>query len=450
MVGGGSNMKEPLWLAEELVTKLKPRYDDVAALVINDDTAMVKLWNTEPSVVQSWMRTRVGLLLAKNRRLLTLEISARKPEDVLKATERIEEIADKVEESELYAPLPEPEGVKTLTGMFDGRVVEALNNPRPYAEAMIDSALSQGVDRVAGTLTLSRVVRALATSKGFSGMEEKTYVEAYLRAFKGEFSGHWAHGSTRLDINALKDVGLKAGQYATITNKKVDFQPGKYSVILSPLVVGNLLGDVAFMASATAVLLGYSMFMKYRLGDVVASEKLSMYDVPHDTSLPRASAFDDEGSPTYDKPIIENGVLKNLLHNSGTAAKMGVKTTGNAGWIFARAWNLNIGLGDFKEDELISELRNGLIITNNWYTRLQNYVEGIFSTVSRDATLLVKDGEILGDVGRVRIASKFSTLMNNIVGISNKPYDIMWWEVRTPTRCGYILAKDINITKPYI
>ncbi len=450
MVGSSSKVGESLSLAEELVTKLKSRYDDVAALVVNDDTVMVKLWNTEPSIVQSWMRTRVGLLLTKNRRLLTLELSARKPEDVLKVVERIEEVADKVEESELYAPLPEPTKVEALTGAFDTRVVEALDNPRPYAEAMIDSALSQGVDRVAGTLTLGKVVRALATSKGFSAVEEKTYVEAYLRAFKNDFSGHWAYGSTRLDINALKEVGLKAGHYATITNKKVDFQPGKYSVVLSPLVVGNLLGDVAFMASATAVLLGYSMFMKYKLGDSVASEKLSIYDVPRDTSLPYATAFDDEGSPTYDKPIIENGVLKNLLHNSGTASKMGVKTTGNAGWVFARAWNLNISLGDLKEDELVSELRNGLIITNNWYTRLQNYVEGIFSTVSRDATLLVKDGEILGDVGRVRIASKFSTLMNNVVGISNKPYDIMWWEVRTPTRCGYFLIKDINITKPYI
>ncbi len=450
MMADKSGVEDILRIAEELVRRLRTEYDDVAALVIGDDTAMVKLWNSEPSVVQSWMRIRVRLLLAKNRRLLTLGISARSPEEVLRACEMIREMAERVEESDLYAPLPEPEKIEPLTGMFDKRIVDAIDNPEPYVEAMVESALSQGVDRVAGTLTLGRVVRALATSRGFGNVEEKTYVEAYLRAFKGDFSGHWAYGSTKLDVNALKDVGMKAGYYATITNRKADFEPGTYSVILSPLVVGNLLGEVAFMASATAILMGYSMFMKNKPGDIVASEKLSIYDVPRDPLLPNATAFDDEGVPTYNKPIIEKGVLKNILHNSGTAQKMGTKTTGNAGWIFARAWNIDIGLGDFKEDELVREMRNGIIITNNWYTRLQNYVEGIFSTVSRDATLLVRNGEIIGNIGRVRIATKFSTLMKNIIGITNKPYEIMWWEVATPTRCGYILAKDINITRPYI
>ena len=40
--------------------------------------------------------------------------------------------------------------------------------------------------------------------------------------------------------------------------------------------------------------------------------------------------FDREGAATHTKHILENGVLKTLLHNRKTAKKAGCKTTGNA------------------------------------------------------------------------------------------------------------------------
>ena len=39
--------------------------------------------------------------------------------------------------------------------------------------------------------------------------------------------------------------------------------------------------------------------------------------------------FDDEGVATYNKAIIKNGVLQTYLYNLTTAAKEGVKSTGN-------------------------------------------------------------------------------------------------------------------------
>lgn len=443
-------MTKAVELGREVVNKLRKDYDDVAILIRTRDRVMVKLWNTEPSVVQSWLTTDVALLLTKAKRVLVLEFSVGEPEEILKAVERISSIAERIEESELYAPLPEPQEVKLIEGSFDINVINAMKDPGKLTRLMIDAAISEGVERIAGTLVLSSDERTLVTSKGFEGSERKTLVEAYVRAFKKEFSGHWAHGSTHLNEKEIKEVGRRAGMYASITNNKADLQPGKYDVILSPLVVGNLMNYVSFMSSALAVLMGYSMFMKFRPGDKIASEKLTLIDAPRDPTLPNAASFDDEGVPTYNKPVIEKGVFHNLLHNSGTATKLGVKSTGNAGWIMPNPWNLHMEPGDLKEEELISELRNGVIITNNWYTRLQNYVEGSFSTVARDAALLVRDGEIVGNVGRVRIATSFSELLNKIEELSKETYDITWWEVRTPIKAPFMLVRNINLTKPYI
>lgn len=443
-------MGEYVEIGRKVVDKLKSKYDDVAVLMKTRDRVMVKLWNTEPSITQSWLTTEVALLLTKSKRVVILEFSVGDPHEALKAVENITGAVEKVEESELYAPLPEPTDVKPVEGSFDPNLVHAMGDPSSLVYDMIDAALSEGAERVAGTLTLNRELRTLATSKGFEGSEERTYIETYLRAFKGEFSGHWAHGSTHINKSEIKKVGMRAGMYATITNKKVDLQPGKYDVVLSPLVVGNLMNYVSFMSSALAVLMGYSMFAKYKPGEKIASEKLTLVDAPRDPTLPNATSFDDEGVPTFNKPIIEEGVFRNLLHNSGTASKLGMKSTGNSGWLMPTAWNLHLEPGDLKEEELPNELKNGVIITNNWYTRLQTYVEGVFSTVARDAVLLVRNGEVVGNVGRVRIATSFPKLLSNVEGLSRQPYDIMWWEVRTPTKAPYMLVRSVDLTKPYI
>jgi len=104
--------------------------------------------------------------------------------------------------------------------------------------------------------------------------------------------------------------------------------------------------------------------------------------------------------------------------------------------------------GELKEEELPSIVKNGLIITNNWYTRLQNYYEGYFSTVSRDVALLVRNGEIEGHVGRVRIATSYPRLLSSITGATKNRYDIAWWEVRIPTRAPFLAIENIPITKP--
>ena len=444
-------MTNALELAESALKRLESRFDDVAVLVRQRDYVMVKLWNTEPSVTQSWIEAKVSVLLTKGGRVFATDLSLSDPEAVDKAVSNVESILPKLEPSEIYAPLPKPTEFKPLKGLTDPNVVKAMEEPGKYVEVMVDAALKEGAERVAGTLVLGHATRALATSKGFRGLEEGTEVEAYLRAFKGEFSGHWAYGGRNLDINALREVGRRAGRYATITNSKADFTPGKYDVVLSPLVVGNLVDTIGWMASALAVMMGFSMFMKVKPGDKVGSEAVTIIDAPRDTELAGSTAFDDEGVPTKDKPIIKDGVLANILHNTGTARKVGTESTGNAGWLFPTPWNLHVAPGNVKsEEELISELKNGVIITNNWYTRLQNYVEGIFSTVSRDAALLVKNGEVVGHLGRVRIADRFANLLSNWELATRETYKIRWWEVETPTKAPYALVRQVNLTKPFI
>ena len=126
---------------------------------------------------------------------------------------------------------------------------------------------------------------------------------------------------------------------------------------------------------------------------------------------------------------------------------MKTKSTGNAGWLFPRAWTLRVELGDASLNEMISEVKKGILVTNNWYTRLQNNVEGIFSTITRDALFYIENGEIKRPWKKLRIADTLPRLLQNIYMLGKEYYDIKWWEVDIPSRLPYILVKDIKTSK---
>lgn len=447
------SMKEKaLELASEVVRRLGPEFDDVAALVYSRDQAMIKLWNTQPSVVQSWIDTYVGVYVAKDRRVLALDLSIQDPGKVEEVVKAVKGKLAALEESELYAPLPKPSPLEPLPKVTDQGVLKGIEDPGWVTKELIESAEGAGAERVAGTARLARVARALATGTGFEGAEEGTEAEVYLRVFKGGFSGHWAYGGTGLRVADLRRVGETAAGFASAAREEVGFEPGRYDIIISPLVAGNLLAQVARSASAGSMIMGFSMFMQNKPGDVVASEGLSIEDAPRDTEIAGVS-FDDEGVPTKDKPIIERGVLRNVLHNTATAKKMGAESTGNAGWVFPHPWAIRVAPGDMSDssiDDLAKELGNGVIINNNWYTRFQSYVEGIFSTVTRDAALVVRNGEVVGAINtRIRIAGKMVELMKSIDALGRTVHKVRWWEVRLPTKAPYILIRNVSLTKPF-
>ena len=437
--------------AERLVNEaLRKGFEEAAALVGRSKSVMVKMFNSEISVVQRWSSLVVSLYLAKEGRVLMTTIHPSGVEEAGVLIERAIKVAPQLRPSMLYAPLPEPARVEPLEGLVDRAVVSAMSDPAPLAEAMLAEVNSLGVERAAGALTLSLSEKGLATSKGVRLDEEATGVEAYLRAFIGEASGQWSVGSRKLRAEDLKRVARFAAELASQAKEEAkQVEPGAYDVVLSPMVVGNLMNLVGMMASALAVMMGMSMFARAEPGSKVAAEKFTLVDDPRTPELLGSTAFDDEGLPTASKPIIEGGLLRTLLHNSKTAAKMGAKSTGNAGWLFPHTWTLTVKPGDATLDEMIQEVKRGVVITNNWYTRLQNYVEGIFSTIARDAAFYVENGEVKHPVTRIRIADRLPKLLSNIELLSKELYDISWWEVSPAVRAPYILARQINISRPF-
>ncbi|NPA97415.1 MAG: TldD/PmbA family protein [Crenarchaeota archaeon] len=441
-------MIEPRGIRDLVASRFRDLGIDEWVLVVRSrESTMAKFANNAITVVQYWNSTSVEIYAARDSRIAHAQGFVSSADDCLSMANRVAESLSKVEPSPLYAPLPEPSG-KPLQGTVDPRIRDRSDDVLSTLPQLIDEALRSGAERVAGTLEFGYEERTVYTSKGFEGTQPRTYLKAYARAFKGENSGHWAWGSTRFDEHRLAEVGHIAGEFASTNLPVANVEPGEYQAILSPLVVGNLVNTMALMSSALLVLMGASMFAKLEPGQRVFSENFTLVDAPLDSSLPNASGFDDEGVACRNKPIVKRGVFKTLLHNSKTAKRMNAALTGNAGLFMPTPWNLVIEAGSDSLDNLIKDVKRGFLVLNNWYTRMQNWIEGMFSTVTRDALIYIENGEPKALCRRLRIADTYRNVFSRVAALTKDTYSVWWWEVDIPTRSPYILIERARFTRP--
>ncbi|MEB3816956.1 MAG: TldD/PmbA family protein [Desulfurococcales archaeon] len=428
-------------IASRTLRALEGEGYEAAVLVEAEKSLMIKLARGEISVTQSWNSLRTHVYVAKNKRMGVYTSTSPEPWRDLLESARLLSFA---EESPLYAPLPEPTGASL--SRVDEKIVEAVDTGD--ASFVIEDLELDNVGDAAGMVLLEHNVKHLVTSAGADLSHESTRFNGYLRVFRGSASGQWSWTSTVYEpATAKRAIGQAielAEECAKLPRTKIE--GGEYRILLGPMVAGNLLGEVVEAASAGMVLFGMSFLHSAKVGERVASEKLTIEDRPRDTSLPNFRGFDDEGVATQDKPIIERGEFKGFLHNSKTARVMKASSTGNAGWLIPTAFNIHVGAGDLKSTDILEALYDGVYITNNWYTRFQNYLEGEFSTVSRDAVIIVKRGEPAGCVERIRIADKLPRILSNIEDLSRDRWPIQWWEVRLPTLTPFVLIARARLS----
>lgn len=432
-------------IIEKTSEKLESMFDDYAVALTSIDRTMIKYANSQPSVIQSWRWYELAVYLVKDRRSLVTTLQNPSEREI---DELVRRSALSLERMEALESLPEFPATGRYDPIYavDGKVIEARSDLRNIMDVV--SSKIEGSSEVAGMISLGKREFYLRTSAGFEGHHESTFFNGYFRVFRDDRSGQWAFTSTFYDEKMLEQALTEANFYANLNLRYVKPEEGLYTVILSPMVAGNLFNLLAFMSSAFSIQNGLSFLKPDQLNQEVASLEVSLHDVPKRVDLPMNAPFDAEGTPTYDKPIIENGVFRNVLHNTATAKRFGARSTGNAGWIEPTPWSLEVREGDADLDEMIRDTRRGILFNNNWYTRFQNYTTGEFSTVGRDAIVLIESGEMKGLIRKARLSSSFPTFLREIKAVGKRRYKIEWWEVEKPTLIPYIMADNIRITVP--
>jgi PmbA protein len=426
---------------------------DVSAIISEEKKHMLRFSNNSVTVLQSWntIAPTIHIQIGSKRAGCTIEDPS--PEVIKSTVKTLMETMKLMKPEDVESRLPQ--GPFTYTGVagnYDRRICSSTDELTRSVETSIDSGLNAGAKRVSGVLVATEWSRTLQTSTGSEGRERGTLLELTVRAFvDADSSGQGTSCSTTFQNFNPEVAGREAGTTAKLATNPAEGREGTYRVVLGPLVMANLLNTAASSASAHAVEIGMS-FLSNKLGQDVASEKLTLTDNQQFPGGPGSHAFDDEGFPTRPTKIVERGFLRTFLHSSYTAKKYNADLTGHGYYggpsgIIPSPSNLIVDPGTCSTDELLQEVNNGIYVTNNWYTRFQNYNTGDFSTICRDGAFMIVDGQISTPVKGLRISDNMLRIMKSIREISKDRKWIKWWEVDTPILLSHFLVDGVKMTR---
>ncbi len=196
----------------------------------------------------------------------------------------------------------------------------------------------------------------------------------------------------------------------------------KAVIVLDPYISISFLGVVAPALSAEAVQKGKSLFGG-KVGQQVASGKVNIIDYGSMPGGIASAPFDGEGVPTSKTVLIQNGELKGYLHNTYTAAKDGVMSTGNGTRSSFKSTpevgttNFYIEPGPTHPDDLIKDIGAGLYITDVMGMHTANPISGDFSVGA--SGIWIENGRLTKPVRGVAIAGNILDLLNEVEGVGS-------------------------------
>jgi len=221
-------------------------------------------------------------------------------------------------------------------------------------------------------------------------------------------------------LESPEKIGRTAATRALRRLHPVKVATQKVPVVFEPRVAASLVENL-FEAVHGMLIYRHESFLAGKLGEKVASEKLTLIDDATIPGLFGTSPFDDEGVASRRTVVIDRGVLKSYLLNTYAARKLGMKTTGNASR--GLTGNAGIGHGNFfvengarKQSKILSGIPNGFYVTELIGMGV-NIVTGDYS---RGAVgLWIRNGELAYAVSEVTIAGKLQDMLLGIEEVGN-------------------------------
>jgi predicted Zn-dependent protease len=257
---------------------------------------------------------------------------------------------------------------------------------------------------------------AVATSKGLFAYHAQTRVNftTTVRTPDGTGSG-WAGVGAHSwkDVDA-SGIARRAIEKAEASRNPRAVEPGRWTVVLEPTAVANMVGLMVGAMNARNADEGRSFFSRpgggNRLGEKFIDERVSIHVDPEDPSL-LTSPFGGDGMPHRRVVWVEKGVLKNLSYDRYWAEKTGNQPTSGGGWggggYFMQGGNSSV-------EEMIRSTERGLLITRLWYIRGVDPRTILYTGLTRDGTFLIENGRITHAVKNLRWNESPIFMLNNI------------------------------------
>lgn len=245
---------------------------------------------------------------------------------------------------------------------------------------------------------------------------------AQVSAKEGDDIRTGFHVMASFDENEFKidDFVEKVANDALEKLGSVQCNSKKYPVVLNPECVSTLLNFLIASLDAEEVQ-KHTSLLEGKVGQQVISKKLTITENPLEKNI-FFRYFDDEGVATEKKDLFKKGVATTYLYTLQTAAKDGVKPTGNGYGSGAKA-KADVGFvvvkgGKKSEEEMMSEIKEGVYLTElQGLHSGMNAHSGNFSL--QCSGFMIRDGKKAEPLALITVADNLLNVFNNIKCVAN-------------------------------
>ena len=256
----------------------------------------------------------------------------------------------------------------------------------------------------------------MATSNGFEGEADATYFGlSASTSMKGEGdarpSDYWYDVSVFWDRLQKQGIGKTALERTVRKLGQEKINSGVYPMLIDNTHSYNLLSPV-MSAMTGGNIQQKNSFLINKIGESIASEKLTLIDDPHIPRARGARRFDGEGVATVRRAVIEKGVLRTYYIDTYYGGKLGMEPTVQSPSI------LTCEHGGKNFDQLLASMDKGIWVTG-FNGGNSNSTTGDFSYGIEG--FLVEKGKAVKPVNEMNITGNLLTLWKNVVEVGNDP-----------------------------
>jgi PmbA protein len=345
-----------------------------------------------------------------------------------------------VQSAEGIAKVQEPDSdLLPMAGASEGEGTAGPSRWFDQTAAIAPGDRAAGVGRIvavakknklvtAGIYSTSQSAEAIVNSNGLSVYHRQTSAEVSITMLAENSSG-WQKANSP-EVKNLDPVSLAeiAAQKARNSSAPNELPPGKYTVILEPAAVLDLVGFMFWDFGGMAIL-DQRSFLNNRIGTKLFGENVTIVD---DVAHPFQSnaAFDGEGVRRQRVNLVEKGVIRRLVYARGTARRMQnseykdkvgeIEATGHGFPLPNEIGEAPTNIvfitpgGEQTVEQMIAGTERGILITRLWYIREVDPYEKILTGMTRDGTFLVEGGKVKHGLRNFRFNQSLIEMLNNV------------------------------------
>ncbi len=375
---------------------------------------------------------QLGYRLLYGKRKATYGATVTSTQDALRVLEETVKIARISPEDPYWKSLPKRLGPQSDVEIYDDKTsnIEAVE-----AVGIVSSSIETiaGFDPRVKPVTVNLQIYSIETLFANSYGEETSRKETivfYMAAASAKEEGkegtfyeyRWYRRISDLDYVGLS---LKASKRALDSLNAKQLETLKADTIFEGKIWASILLSLLVPAVTADNIQEKRSPLIGKIGFQIASEKVNVVDDPYIPWFFGSKNIDDEGVRTIRKHVIRNGVLETYLYDHYTAAREGKESTGNAyrrlPWSDPRPWATNLVFveGDSSLDEMISETKRGILVTDTIGQWLSNPISGqLNATISHG--YLIENGEIKQPIKGMIVSAQFYEVLEKKVEMIGK------------------------------